>query len=298
MVFVYSSGPNESSIELDWRLVENYPKLKDALQKAVEEAKAEATEPSEDDDEIATLDITFEQLTHLTGWLWKQHRFRVSSDSAEDLLVVAKIYDIAALRQEVSSVLLTKPLGLSEFELFIIGKGHDIEELATRNENPVVKGFDQFCENHLEEFVQKCRNNPGSILAKLAKQWKAIPTDEELKKQQTLASENTSLKYRVASFEQEKTNLQNARASRTLVIKRSLMSSDLQSRVTTIAMTALNINPTQGFAKYIKDELDRIYGKDWQCIVGEDFGSETTNLPSYWIWFEIGNQRFVVYKSS
>lgn len=54
----------------------------------------------------------------------------------------------------------------------------------------------------------------------------------------------------------------------------------------------------QDLAKRIKLEFDKTYQGNWHCIVGSDFGSFITHETNNMIFFYIGREAFLIWKTA
>ncbi|VDO97734.1 unnamed protein product [Soboliphyme baturini] len=50
-------------------------------------------------------------------------------------------------------------------------------------------------------------------------------------------------------------------------------------------------------AVYIKSQFDRSYGPGWMCIVGRSFGSYVSYAFGCFMFFELGNEAFQLFKA-
>lgn len=81
-------------------------------------------------------------------------------------------------------------------------------------------------------------------------------------------------------------------------IKSSDMSEELQQEAVeaaTEAMTTYNIE--KDIAQYIKKEFDAKKGATWHCIVGRNFGSFVTHESKHFIYFYLGHNAILLFKT-
>ncbi|KAI9820145.1 MAG: Dynein light chain [Thelocarpon impressellum] len=81
-------------------------------------------------------------------------------------------------------------------------------------------------------------------------------------------------------------------------IKSADMSEDMQQEavdVATDAMTKFHIE--KDIAQYIKKEFDSRKGATWHCIVGRNFGSFVTHETKHFIYFYLGHNAILLFKT-
>jgi hypothetical protein len=99
-------------------------------------------------------------------------------------------------------------LGLSAFQLYIMGQAYDVPELVEQHKPAVIAEFDRFCDEYLSEFIAKYKKpGIGRIIAALVKEWK------EKRDQEANRHENDTVAQRVAekeqAFQRERETLKN-----------------------------------------------------------------------------------------
>ena len=83
-------------------------------------------------------------------------------------------------------------------------------------------------------------------------------------------------------------------AERKAVIKNADMSEDMQQDAVDCASQALEkYNIEKDIAAFIKKEFDKKYNPTWHCIVGRNFGSYVTHETKHFIYFDLGQVRFL-----
>ncbi|KAI9682243.1 MAG: Dynein light chain [Caeruleum heppii] len=81
-------------------------------------------------------------------------------------------------------------------------------------------------------------------------------------------------------------------------IKSSDMTEDMQTEavdVATEAMTKFHIE--KDIAQHIKKEFDGRKGATWHCIVGRNFGSFVTHETKHFIYFYLGHNAILLFKT-
>mmetsp|Transcript_534 Transcript_534/g.1050 ORF Transcript_534/g.1050 Transcript_534/m.1050 type:complete len:91 (-) Transcript_534:1036-1308(-) len=51
-------------------------------------------------------------------------------------------------------------------------------------------------------------------------------------------------------------------------------------------------------ASYVRKEFDKKYNPTWHCVVGRSYGSYVTHATKHFIYFQIGQLYFLVWKSN
>ncbi|KAH9618557.1 hypothetical protein KSS87_006325 [Heliosperma pusillum] len=64
------------------------------------------------------------------------------------------------------------------------------------------------------------------------------------------------------------------------------------------ALDYFDVTQATEIARFIKKEFDMVHGGGWQCIVGTDFGSFVTHCHGCFIYFNIGNLAFLLFRGS
>lgn len=76
------------------------------------------------------------------------------------------------------------------------------------------------------------------------------------------------------------------------------MSPDMVSDAVKTATEAFRLSSLErDRAQHIKKEFDRKYGSTWHCIVGREYGSYTSHESKNFIYFSIGEQAVLLFKS-
>ncbi|KAL3309861.1 Dynein light chain 1, cytoplasmic [Cichlidogyrus casuarinus] len=98
---------------------------------------------------------------------------------------------------------------------------------------------------------------------------------------------------RVLSESIRSTRSENRKAT----IKNSDMSNEMQQDSVEIASVALDqFKVEKDIASYLKKEFDHRYGPHWHCVVGKNFGSYVTHETKSFIYFNLDNYSFLLYK--
>ncbi|CAL8465437.1 g4973 [Coccomyxa elongata] len=83
-----------------------------------------------------------------------------------------------------------------------------------------------------------------------------------------------------------------------VVIKCVDMREDLQREAIQSATEAMDLHTVEkDIAAAIKKHFDDKYKPTWHCIVGKNFGSYVTHESSHFIYFYIGPQAVLLFKS-
>ncbi|KAI9883119.1 MAG: hypothetical protein M1823_005123 [Watsoniomyces obsoletus] len=81
-------------------------------------------------------------------------------------------------------------------------------------------------------------------------------------------------------------------------IKSADMSEDMQQDAVEVATEAMtNFNIEKDIAQYIKKEFDAKKGATWHCIVGRNFGSFVTHETKHFIYFYLGHNAILLFKT-
>ncbi|KAI9761315.1 MAG: hypothetical protein M4579_001105 [Chaenotheca gracillima] len=78
------------------------------------------------------------------------------------------------------------------------------------------------------------------------------------------------------------------------------MTEDMQQEaidVATEAMTSLSLHLEKDIAQHIKKEFDIRKGATWHCIVGRNFGSFVTHETKHFIYFYLGHNAILLFKT-
>ncbi|KAA3670881.1 dynein light chain LC8-type [Paragonimus westermani] len=82
------------------------------------------------------------------------------------------------------------------------------------------------------------------------------------------------------------------------VVKNADMDTEMQQSAVDLCSEALTkFNMEKDIAAYIKKEFDRRYYPTWHCIVGRNFGSYVTHESKHFIYFYMGNNAVLLFKS-
>ena len=80
-------------------------------------------------------------------------------------------------------------------------------------------------------------------------------------------------------------------------IKSADMTEDMIANVRRVSMKGFEkFAIERDIAKYIKEQADLIYGCNWHCIVGKQFGSYVTHESKHYIYFYIGETSILLWK--
>ena len=77
------------------------------------------------------------------------------------------------------------------------------------------------------------------------------------------------------------------------------MSEELKEEIIDLARKALStkeLTEEKDYAKFIKEELEKVHTGSWQVIVGKSFGSSVKHDRGYFIYFYIDNLAFLVFR--
>ncbi|XP_057969731.1 dynein light chain 1, cytoplasmic-like [Malania oleifera] len=83
------------------------------------------------------------------------------------------------------------------------------------------------------------------------------------------------------------------------VIRETDMPVKMQIQAMASASQALDLYDVSDFisiAAHIKKELDKVYGRGWQCVVGSNFGCFITHSPETFIYFAFETLTFLIYR--
>lgn len=61
-------------------------------------------------------------------------------------------------------------------------------------------------------------------------------------------------------------------------------------------MSTKELTEEKDYAKFIKEELEKVHTGSWQVIVGKSFGSSVKHDRGYFIYFYIDNLAFLVFR--
>uniref|UniRef100_A0A673JMJ7 Dynein light chain n=1 Tax=Sinocyclocheilus rhinocerous TaxID=307959 RepID=A0A673JMJ7_9TELE len=87
-------------------------------------------------------------------------------------------------------------------------------------------------------------------------------------------------------------------AKSSIGIHNSVMSDEMQREALQCALLAVNMYENErDIATYIVKEFDRKYNPTWHCIVGRNFGSYVTHETKHLIYFCLGEQAILLFKS-
>ncbi|KAI9850551.1 MAG: Dynein light chain [Thelocarpon superellum] len=81
-------------------------------------------------------------------------------------------------------------------------------------------------------------------------------------------------------------------------IKSADMSEDMQQEAVEVATDAMvKFHIEKDIAQYIKKEFDQRKGATWHCIVGRNFGSFVTHETKHFIYFYLGHNAILLFKT-
>ena len=81
-------------------------------------------------------------------------------------------------------------------------------------------------------------------------------------------------------------------------IKYADISDDMQNDAVEIATKAIEAHVMErDIALQIKREFDKKYNPTWQCIVGRNFGADVVHESKHFIYFYLGQQAILLFKS-
>lgn len=97
---------------------------------------------------------------------------------------------------------------------------------------------------------------------------------------------------------EERNNFEIKKSFMAIVDPVSTMSKEMQQYVIDCAILSIVKHSQDRYqmAKYIKDELDKEYGPNWCCIVGNEFRAYFTYQLNTYTVFKIQNIKFIIYK--
>ncbi|KAL6773975.1 LC8 [Auxenochlorella protothecoides x Auxenochlorella symbiontica] len=82
------------------------------------------------------------------------------------------------------------------------------------------------------------------------------------------------------------------------LIKSCDMSQEMQDHAVSSSQAAVEkFTIEKDMAAYIKKDFDSKYGPTWHCIVGRNFGSYVTHESKHFIYFYLGPQAILLFKS-
>ncbi|KAG5453941.1 Dynein light chain 2, cytoplasmic [Clonorchis sinensis] len=85
---------------------------------------------------------------------------------------------------------------------------------------------------------------------------------------------------------------------RKAVVKNADMEADMQQDAVDVCNEAMNkYTMEKDVAAHLKKEFDSRYGPTWHCIVGRSFGSYVTHETKHFIYFYLGNNAVLLFKS-
>lgn len=85
---------------------------------------------------------------------------------------------------------------------------------------------------------------------------------------------------------------------RKCLVKASDMPPEQQQQVCDMAIAGFTKHQSESdVAKYLKKEMDTVFGTLWHCIVGKSFGSFVSHQPGTFIYFYCNNIAILLFKS-
>ncbi|CAL8094398.1 unnamed protein product [Calicophoron daubneyi] len=82
------------------------------------------------------------------------------------------------------------------------------------------------------------------------------------------------------------------------VVKNADMDEDMQQYAVDVCHQAMRqFKLEKDIAAYIKKEFDKHYTPTWHCVVGRTFGSFVTHERKHFIYFYLGNNAVLLFKS-
>ncbi|GAA48635.1 Dynein light chain LC6, flagellar outer arm [Clonorchis sinensis] len=85
---------------------------------------------------------------------------------------------------------------------------------------------------------------------------------------------------------------------RKAVVKNADMDEDMQQDAVDLCNQAmLKFTMEKDIAAFIKKEFDKRYNPTWHCIVGRAFGSYVTHETRHFIYFYLGSNAVLLFKS-
>ncbi|KAK2079512.1 Dynein light chain Tctex-type [Prototheca wickerhamii] len=87
-------------------------------------------------------------------------------------------------------------------------------------------------------------------------------------------------------------------AAQKAMVKSCDMATEMQEHAIATGQAALEkCTIEKDMAAYIKKNFDAKYGPTWHCIVGRNFGSYVTHESKHFIYFYLGPQAILLFKS-
>ncbi|KAA0195946.1 Dynein light chain DLC [Fasciolopsis buskii] len=82
------------------------------------------------------------------------------------------------------------------------------------------------------------------------------------------------------------------------IVKCVDMDDEMQQEAVDLCAVAMNRSQMEkDIAAYMKKEFDRKYGPTWHCVVGRNFGTYVTHEVKNFIYFYLGPNAVLLFKS-
>ncbi|KAI1723769.1 dynein light chain type 1 domain-containing protein [Ditylenchus destructor] len=111
-----------------------------------------------------------------------------------------------------------------------------------------------------------------------------------------LEQPETKSQNSISSIEKESMQVP---ASVIVAVKKSTMNESMEQHAMRIAFKALSKFPVEkDAAKYIKQEFDSVYGRQWHCVVGQHFGCYVSHFLTQFVYFYMNSIAVMLYRTS
>lgn len=77
------------------------------------------------------------------------------------------------------------------------------------------------------------------------------------------------------------------------------MTKDMELQALLIGVRGVSVNNVEKkAAKFIKNEMDRVYGGQWHCVVGRQFGCYVSHFQTDFIYFYANSIAIMIFKTA
>uniref|UniRef100_A0A915EJB5 Dynein light chain n=1 Tax=Ditylenchus dipsaci TaxID=166011 RepID=A0A915EJB5_9BILA len=85
----------------------------------------------------------------------------------------------------------------------------------------------------------------------------------------------------------------------TVVVKKSTMSKEMEKHAMWVAVCALSkFTVEKDAARYIKQEFDKVHGKQWHCVLGQHFGCYVSHHLAQFTYFYVNSIAVMLYRTT
>jgi len=82
-------------------------------------------------------------------------------------------------------------------------------------------------------------------------------------------------------------------------VKKSTMNEEMKQHAMATAFRALSqYTLEKDAAKYIKQEFDSFYGRQWHCVVGQHFGCYVSHFLAQFVYFYVNSIAVMLYRTA